>query len=391
MRPGTPPRVLLVCSGLDHARRGFESFARECFDALRDDPGLELHLIKGSGAPADRERSVRTITRDSPVARALGRTFDFRSFLVEQVSFALSLQPELLRSDPDVVYFSEWYTGLALAKLRRATGRRYSLVLCNGTMAADHFEHLDHVQQLTPTALEIVLARGADPSRQSVLPLGFAISPQLSAIGRDECEALRTRLRLPVDRQVLLSTAALNRHHKRIDYVIEEVARLPRPRPYLLLAGEPDAETPGIRELARARLGDEGHDIRTVAQEEVGSLYCASDLFILASLGEAQGRSFVEAMANGLPCLAHDYPIARFALGDHGRYADLSKPGGLAQLLVEARDLEPDSADARARHRFVYDRFSWDRLRPRYVKLLTASAKSTVSSSTGENVSRKNR
>ena len=30
----TVPRVTLVCSGLDHARRGYESFARECFDAL---------------------------------------------------------------------------------------------------------------------------------------------------------------------------------------------------------------------------------------------------------------------------------------------------------------------------------------------------------------------
>ncbi|MEA2458880.1 MAG: hypothetical protein QOC95_1852, partial [Thermoleophilaceae bacterium] len=68
-----PPRVLLACSGLDHAWRGFESFARDCFEELRDDPEVDIELVKGSGAPARRERSVRCLTRDAVPIRAAAR------------------------------------------------------------------------------------------------------------------------------------------------------------------------------------------------------------------------------------------------------------------------------------------------------------------------------
>lgn len=84
-------RALLVCSSLDHAKRGFETFARECFDALRDEESLDLDLIKGSGPPTDRERSVRTMTRDSQIAQALGRLSGREPFRFEQAAFAVSL------------------------------------------------------------------------------------------------------------------------------------------------------------------------------------------------------------------------------------------------------------------------------------------------------------
>jgi glycosyltransferase involved in cell wall biosynthesis len=359
-------RVLLACSGLDHARRGFESFAREAFEQLRDEPALDVVLVKGSGPDGDRERAVRTLTRDAALARALGRMTRRQPFRFEQAAFALSLQPELRRRPPDVVYFSEWHTGLALAALRRLTGGRHRLVLCNGTMALERFGHLDRVQELTPAALEAVLARGADPARHTLLPLGFDIAPELRLLSADDRAALRDRLGLPRDRPVVLSVAALNRHHKRLDYLIEEVARLPRPRPFLLLAGQREAETPGLERLARERLGDDSHAIRTVPQAQVADLHRASDVFVLPSLGEGLPRALVEALAAGLPCLVHDYGVTRFALAEHGRYGDLTRPGALAPLLGE-----PAAGDPRARHRSALDRFGWAALRPRYVELLT--------------------
>src|SRR3954452_22897212 len=73
MSDPAPARVLLACSGLEHAHRGYESFARECFVRLRDDPRLDLWLVKGSGPAGDREHSVPSLKRDSRLARALGR------------------------------------------------------------------------------------------------------------------------------------------------------------------------------------------------------------------------------------------------------------------------------------------------------------------------------
>ena len=134
--------------------------------------------------------------------------------------------------------------------------------------------------------------------------------------------------------------------------------------------GQPEAETDGLRALADELLGADGHSIRTVPRPEVDALLLASDVFVLASLAEGLPRGLIEAMGAGLPCLAHDYPVARYALGEHGRFADFTEPGALAGLLQGG----VDPAGARERHRSVYERFSWDRLAPRYVDLLYNAA-----------------
>src|SRR3954464_15197871 len=86
-----PARVMLACSGLEHAHRGFESFARECFEELRDEPRLDIELVKATGRSGDRERPVRAITRDGRLARVFsGRQNG--PIKAEQLAFAFSLQ-----------------------------------------------------------------------------------------------------------------------------------------------------------------------------------------------------------------------------------------------------------------------------------------------------------
>lgn len=364
-------RVLLACSGLEHAQRGYESFARECFSRLRDHPRLEMRLVKGSGPDGDRERSIPSIKRDDGLARALGRIRG-NPLKVEQAAFGFSLQPEVIRTKPDVIYFSEWFTGIALNRLRRLNRQNYALVLSNGSMASEGFEPFDRVHQHTAPALEYVLARGADPTRQILLPVAFELPDSVPTA--EERAGLRERLGLPPDRRVLTSVAALNRWHKRLDYVIEEVARLPdAKRPYLLLVGQPEPETEGLRQLGRALLGDHGHSFRTVSRSEVDSLLRASDFFVLGSLAEGLPRALVEAMGHGLPCLAHDYPVADYAMGPHGLLADFTKEGALAGLLEQQLASPLDHARAEERRRFVYDNFSWDTLTPQYVDMLAGA------------------
>jgi glycosyltransferase involved in cell wall biosynthesis len=199
---------------------------------------------------------------------------------------------------------------------------------------------------------------------------------------------LRTRLGLPAERMVIVSVAALNRHHKRLDYLIEEVAALPAPRPFLILVGEPDEETPALRQLAGERLGAAGHSFRTVPAAEVADLLRASDVFVLASLHEAQGRALIEAASQGLPSIAHDSPITRYALGEYGIFADLSHRGSLTRLLREQAAADPEATRARAQavHRYVYETFSWDRLRQRYVALFDEVARTGSRSAPGSRV-----
>jgi glycosyltransferase involved in cell wall biosynthesis len=388
----TTPHVLLVCSGLDHAHRGYESFARECFEQLSGEPGVRIELVKGSGPRAGNERAIPTFRRDRAVARSLGRLIGFRPFRLEALAFAFSLMPLLLSRQPDVVYMSEWDTARGLAELRSRCRLRSRLLLCNGGFAETGFDHLDRVQQLTPEALNHVVARGADPARHSVLPLGFDIPREFIALGPADRATLRTKWQLPPDRQIVISVAALNRTHKRLDYLIDEVAAVPGPRPFLLLVGEPDRETPELRADAAARLGPENHRFLTVAANEVPDLLRASDTLVLASLAEMQGRAVVEAMSHGVQCLVHLSPVMRFAVGDYGLMADFAQPGALAGLLSQGLRAAHEPAMAAQRHHHVYERFSWDSLRPSYVRLLSdvargEAANRMVSSSYGEKLS----
>jgi glycosyltransferase involved in cell wall biosynthesis len=370
--PNSPARVLLACSGLEHTHRGFESFARECFDQLRDEPRLDLRLIKATGSDGERERAIRAIKRDDRLAKALGRIWG-GPLRVEQAAFAFSLQPEVLRTRPDVIYFSEWYTGVALAKLRRLNRRQYALVLSNGSMAASGFEPFDRVHQHTAPAFDYVLQHGADPAKHILLPVAFDFAPSFEPPTEEERGALRDRFTLPRDRMIIISVAALNRWHKRLDYVIEEVARVPEPRPFLLLVGAPEAETEGLRRQAQELLGADGHRFATVPRSEVDLLLRASDAFVLASLAEGLPRALVEAMAAGLPCLAHDYAISTYALGSYGYLGDFKQAGSLTRLLEAWPEQAADLTLAHERHRFVYDSFSWDTLRPQYVEMLAGA------------------
>jgi glycosyltransferase involved in cell wall biosynthesis len=185
---------------------------------------------------------------------------------------------------------------------------------------------------------------------------------------------LRRRLGLPVDRPVVLSLAALNRSHKRLDYLIDEVAQMPAPRPFLVLAGQAEPETPPIRAQAARMLGPDGYSIRTVPQAEVQALLAAADVFVLPSLGEGLPRALIEALSAGLPCVAHDYAVTRFALGEHGELADLSRRGALAARLEELVRRPLDAAAAERRRRYAFEMFSWTRLRRRYVELLRGAA-----------------
>lgn len=361
-----------MCSGLEHARRGFESFARECFEALRGAEGLKIELVKGSGSRAPDEHVAPTLRRDGVIARSLAGPKGARPFRIEALAFAFGLQPLLLAHRPDVVYLSEWDTARALVRLRRMTRLSYRIVFSNGAPVETGFDGFDLVQELTPAALDWVLERGAERERHTVLPYGFAIPSQLRFVSREARLSLRRRFGLPTDRPVVVSLSALNSSHKRLDYLINEVAALPETRPFLAMAGEPDRETPPIQSLAAERLGRNGYAFMTLPRDQVNDLLDASDVFVLASLYEAQGRVLVEAMSRGLPCVAHESSVVRFALGKWGRSGDLAVSGTLTRLLSEELSLDPEERRNRgqAGHEHVYERFSWDRLTHRYVEFL---------------------
>ncbi|MBL9092727.1 MAG: glycosyltransferase [Planctomycetaceae bacterium] len=369
-----PTRVFLVCSGLGHVHRGFESFTRECFDALRHDPRLDLRLFQGAGVESDRERTVWCLKRTGLAARILGAVLR-DPYYVEQLTFALSLVPHLRRLRPQVVYYSDGAIGNWLWRLRPRLELNFKLLLSNGgPIGPPGFPRINHVHQISPVFYDESAAAGRSPATQTLIPYGFKINRDFLPPSPEEKAALRARLNLPLDRPLVLSVGAINHSHKRMDYLIQETAALPEPRPYLLLLGNRETETPEIESLLRRLLGERNAAIRTVPHDVVSDYYRVADLFVLGSVTEGFPRVFGEALTAGLPCIAHCGAIQRFALGRSGTFVDVQVAGAMSGTILNALQSPYSIDEAASRHRDVYERLSWNKLAPRYVDMILRTA-----------------
>lgn len=367
-------RVFLVCSGLGHVHRGYETFMRECFSALRQEPGLDVWLFKGAGPSGPREVPLLHLPRAGFGARFIGEVTNRGAYTVEQLTLTTSLLPFLVRQQPALVYYCDITIGKLLWYWRRMTGARYRLLLHNGGPHPAPYPWADHVHQLTPGEANRAVEKGYDPARQTLLPCGFRFGQVPMPATADERTARRRELGLPLDRPVVLSVGALNRGHKRMDYLINEIASMGPERPFLVMLGEVESETPAVRATADLLLGPDGYLMRTVPRDAMDKYYRAADVFALASLVEAFGLVYVEAMSHGLPVVAHDYPVSRFVLREEGLLDDLRLPGRLARQVRHALALQDTAEQRIQRHTAVSHRFDWSVLAPRYVAMMQAVA-----------------
>jgi glycosyltransferase involved in cell wall biosynthesis len=364
-RPQRPVRVFLPCTGLGRQRRGFETFTLECADALRADPRIALTVFAGDEVPGARIRW--NLRRDGTLSSLVGTLTRRDRYFVEQATFFLSFLPALVLGRPDVVYFADLNLGNLCWHWRRLSGQRFKLLYYNGGLTTRPFTRADMVQQLTPAGLDEAVARGEPRSLQTVLPHGVRVPDTLPP--RITGEARRA-LGLPADRPVILAVGMLDTTIKRTDALIRELAALPAPPPFLCLLGADGPDADAVRALAHDLLGDDGFVARAVPHDEVGAYCRAADVFALASLREGFGLAYVEALAHGLPIVAHDTPVTRHLLGGFATLADLSQPGVLANALATALALPLDETQRAERHASARARFGWDALREDYARLL---------------------
>ncbi len=359
--------MFFPCTGLGRQQRGFETFTRECAAALSSDPRLELTVFAGGAEQPTSDHVLWNLARDSRAARLVGQLMRREPYYAEQASFFLSLLPRLVRGRPDVLYFADLGLGNLCWHWRRLTGQRYRMLFYNGGMTTMPFTRADVIQQLTPAGLDEATVRGEDPTRQIVLPHGLEIPAMLPA---RLPLAERARLHLPVDRPIVLSVGLLDESTKHMAYLVNELAALPSPRPFLCMLGAANSETPALRAQALRLLGEGNFLMTTVPRERIGDYYLAADVFTMASLREGFGLAYVEALAHGLPVIAHDTPVTRYLMGALGQLADLTVAGALSAQVARALQTGPDETLRAARHRSAYARFSWAMLRERYATML---------------------
>ncbi|MCC2665539.1 MAG: glycosyl transferase group 1, partial [Geminicoccaceae bacterium] len=318
--------------------------------------------------------------RTSALAAAIGAATGRNAHVAEQWSSFLPVVHEIRRFRPAVVFYSDANLGFLLYRLRRWIGVPYRLLFSNGGPCGPPFVRLDVVHQVNPFYLADALRAGEPVEKHVMVPYGLRVGAPPRRIDHDRRRGLRERLGLPPDRPLVLSVGWISRAHKRMDYLVEEVARLPAPRPFLMLLGAMDRSSDEIVRLANERLGPEGFAARSVPYNEVAHYYAAADCFALASLREGFGRVFLEALAHGLPVIAHEHPVMRYVLGEHGILADLGVEGALARHLRQVLARPADACAMRQRWESVRRRFDWGALAPGYRRMFAHAAQAPLPS-----------
>ncbi len=146
---------------------------------------------------------------------------------------------------------------------------------------------------------------------------------------------------------------------KRVDVGIRAVAQMPDV--HLIDAGD------GPMRDEIGRLADDlmpGRFSRvSVKAEQMPSLYRSADAFLHLSKDESFGNVYVEAMACGLPIVAHDWPRTRWIVGDDEFLADSDDQTALIAAIRSA--LEPRD-NGRAARLARATRYTWGHIAGQY-------------------------
>ncbi len=341
MAPHSPatPRVAVASSGLGHVTRGVEAWAANLSAALHD-RGADVTLLKGGGvAERPYEVAVPCLRRDDPrTARLLRRLprgawrVGFGSkYDVEQTTFAVNLVGELRRRKVDVLHVKDPHVAKLVQLANHLRLVRTRVILAHGTEESDVFlKGIRYVQHLAPWHHQQFRTAGVDRPTWTTIP-NF-IDTDTFRPGRGD--ALRAELGIPPDHLVVLTAAAIKRHHKRVDHLIAEFETALRMRPAaavtLVVAGGREQDTDELVADGTRRLGDRVRFLVRFPRERMPELYRAADVFVLASLFEMMPIAVLEAVASGLPCVVHPHPVLEWMTGAGGVPADMSRAGELA-------------------------------------------------------------
>lgn len=336
-------RIAIVSTGLGHVARGIEVWAATLAAALAR-RGYDVALFKGSGkcAPVN-EKIIRGLPRGSRLNRALtavcsrcgGWRFGFGSeYQTEQTAFAPGLVRALRAEAYDLVHLQDPWLALLLERARIRGRHRARVILAHGTEEdAAWLARFPHVQELSPHYLQRHKQPWAAGCTRHVIP-NFV---DIEVFKPGDKQGSRATMGFPADAFTVLSVGAINRQ-KQTQRVVDEVAWVKEKPLHLVLAGSSSGCDESILDDARQRLGERFHWLPDVDHASMPALYAAADLFVLASPAEIFGIAFLEAMACGIPCVGHTYPVTRWIIGDGGICVDMTKTGTLADIIRLADD-----------------------------------------------------
>jgi glycosyltransferase involved in cell wall biosynthesis len=360
-----PMRILFALPGLHRVARGaeiaFESVAAEL--AQRRD--CEVTLIGSGQAREDRPyRFIHAPCRPRERFERWPRFPVLRDhYIYEELTFIPGLWSAFDPAAFDVTVTCSYpFVNWAL-RAKRAQGRpRHIFVTQNGDWPAHaaHREYryfsCDGLICTNPEFLERnqrrwrcrLIANGVDAAR-------FRVGPRNGS-----------RFGIPTGARLCLIVSALI-PSKRVLEGIRTAAAVPGL--HLLLLGDGE-----LRDRADAL----GHELMpgrfrraTVPYAEIPSVYAAADVLLHMSKDEPFGNVYIEAMAAGVPVVAHQWAGTRWILKDRAALVDTDDPVAVAAAITAAIGSRSPIADE-TRRQYIASRFDWRIIAAHYAEFFRA-------------------
>ncbi|HEX5323825.1 MAG TPA: glycosyltransferase family 4 protein [Capsulimonadaceae bacterium] len=354
-----PIKIAIACSGLGHISRGIETWAADMGTALTR-AGADATLFQGAGTPAQNWQVVirckRRFDRDVQAwAKRLARLGGWRygcasGYQIEQSSFSRGLWPKI-RREYDILHVQDPWIAYVFERLHKLGLSKPQVILAHGTEEGPEFlSKFTNLQHLAPCYLDD-WGKHCPPTQRNFAVPNFV---DIDTFRPGDQQVARAAWQLPKDHIVVLCVAAIKKHHKRIDYLIQEFARFADQTSgpaTLVVAGGRETQTDEVIAMGREMLGDRVRFLEGVPRVKMPSLFQAADIFTLASLHEMMPIALLEALSSGLPVACNDTPTLRWMAGPAGQLTDISKEGALADQLARLASgdrLGVFSANARA-------------------------------------------
>lgn len=262
--------------------------------------------------------------------------------------------------------------------LARLTGKRVVLTLHTsgqdepdavrraGAIAYRSFLTADIVLAVSPGLRDAYVGAGVSPDRVRLAPNGIDTT-RFHPVDAERKAALRRELNLPEERPIVLFVGFFSRD-KRPDLLFRAWTRARKEHGIdstLVFVGATEESYFEIdqrlaREIrdAAARSAEGDRVVFVPPTNDVARHFQAADIFVLASIREANPVALLEAMASGLPSVAARLPGATDVIiddGVNGRLFDVDDEAALARAIGEIlRDKNATRAmGARARETVV--------------------------------------
>lgn len=323
-------KIALLCSGLGNVYRGHEVFASDLFAMLRDD--IDITLFKGGGEPAAKELVIDNIPRNADCLNNIhvavspkweGSVKESERSRIEGETFAYAALKPLLEGGFDVIHCLEWDVCNILYDQRHLFKNTPKILFSNGgALPARDLPRCDFVQEHTNQNLKYS-AKG----KSFMIPHGVNLGLFHPGVKSD----FRALHGIPEDAFVVISVGVVSYAHKRMDYVIREVAAVKDA--YLIVVGQENKDSAEIKATGKRLMGDRIVFTR-LPHSDLPKAYAAANVFALGSRFETFGIVYVEAMAMGLPVICTNHVNQRDIVKE-GIFIDIMKPGALTQALQD--------------------------------------------------------